>query len=214
MKTTIDATALKAMLAFAPSDDIRGYLNGVRVEVHPDHCLLVATDGAVLAVWHVPHNKGAQVEPGSVTVPYPIIKGLKLRRQVPGVSIEATATKVSLHTVDGNAEADLLEGLYVDWRRPVPAKYSGEKATAFAPEQIAKFAAFSKVRCRGTPPAICITENGKSAALVRYSSMKDFFGIVLPVSFKKGFVFPSGVPDWLGGAAPVASVAETFDDLV
>lgn len=129
-----------AIQIFASTKDIRYYLNGVRIEPHPEQgALIVATDGHRLAVMHDPD--GMCKEPiivGEITkslVSACRAKGKLTKLNVPanlwicrgGAIVTADESKAEPSDLFADAvlhmsKIKLIEAKYPDWRRVIPKK--------------------------------------------------------------------------------------------
>lgn len=128
---TLPAAPLRAALLFAAEQDIRYYLNGVRVErTHSGEVYIVSTDGSALFAHREEKAEIAKVDTWAVTIPSASLAALAKTKPQKAQLFETT---------DGYAVGDGLgavfafkpvEGVYPDWRRVLPRKtsVSGEAA--------------------------------------------------------------------------------------
>lgn len=122
---TLPGASLRAAMFFSAKQDVRYYLNGVRIEhTASGEVYVVATDGS--AIFAHRETKAEMVRPGpwAITVAATSLAAL----------VKTNPTLVQLFETDeGFAVADGLgavfafkpvEGVYPDWRRVVPRKSS------------------------------------------------------------------------------------------
>lgn len=116
---------IRALLLFAPKNDIRDYLNGVLLETDADYRqFAVATNGPSMLVMRLLKADNAQqdrtiLDRASIDL---LVKHPKAK------SLDGAAIRIVSHTNDVNAELHgvtqpltTLDGRYPDWRQVIPA---------------------------------------------------------------------------------------------
>lgn len=177
---------LKAALTHAANGDLRGYLNGVHLDIASNGDLhIVATDGhrafigRVLAdavAWTDTPQKG----PFSLTIPRDVVKDA-IRARV--VDLTLNAMPDGRYELGGKIFAP-CEGSFPDWRRIVPLKLSGEPTTfnwsyvADAETSLQVWQGKKYARCR-------LTANGATGAAIVESYDENAFVIVMPTRARK-----------------------------
>lgn len=177
---------LKAALTHAGSGDIRGYLNGVHLDIASNGDLhIVATDshrafiGRVLAgdvAWTDTPQKG----PFSLTIPRDVVKDA-IRARV--VDLTLNAMPDGRYELGGKIFAPCA-GTFPDWRRIVPLELSGEPATfnwsyiADAETSLQVWQGKKYARCR-------LTSAGATGAAIVESYVENAFVVVMPTRARK-----------------------------
>lgn len=179
--TMINLKALKAVSAFASTEDTRYYLNGVFVEVTPDQALYVATDGHRLVVIR---EKTETDWTGEIIVPTETCRAFKFgKRDETNGRVLATLSpaddgKFILKQIYAQgAYFSPIDGTFPDWRRVVPLSFSGAPGQ-FNAEYLAAFHKFGKIMGFGMPT---VTHNGDDAAMINFpNDPNEAFGILMP----------------------------------
>lgn len=182
MKIQINIAQLQAARQFAATNDVRYYLNGVRVESIKGITRLIATDGAVCAIQT---HQGDPSDEWSEATGIPndacddMIKRARARR-LDFVAIVSQGEKFEAIGLDMLFKK--LEGVFPDYRRIVPFHPSGEVGQ-FDPAMLARFQKAAKVLKGGL---IWIDHGGENgAAAVRILGIESFLGVLMPVRRKK-----------------------------
>ena len=127
----LDYNLLKAAALVAPKNDMRYYLNGVRIEPVDDGICIVATDGNVL---FAAFQETDDVLSAPVTIPTELVqsetKGAATREQVNlGLHLVQRIPKDNAQPYTFNGyHFTPVEGKFPDWRRVLPAETSGDAA--------------------------------------------------------------------------------------
>lgn len=121
---------LKAISAFASTEQTRYYLGGVLLTTDANGVEYVATDGHRLAARRIDLPKDADRNTliGSWIIPTDICKGFKLPARLPDAGTAHDAGNGELKLVGPDSTARLfkpIDGTFPDWRRVVPDKISG-----------------------------------------------------------------------------------------
>ncbi len=192
-----DTAKLKAALVCAAKDDVRNYLNGILVEVHAEHILLVSTNGHTASV--IRSKYVALNEDGSVDG-----RGVGKSFIIPREAIESFLKVCSKHSCakisfDTQPEGELerihfaisdsqghkvegksLDGKYPNWRKIIPSNprdpdngpcvsYNASYVGYFG--KIATILGFKN-------PAVKLTEYCGSVFSVSIGH-EDFFGVLM-----------------------------------
>jgi hypothetical protein len=184
MKINVKLSALRAISQFSADQDIRYYLNTVRVEADKDHTILTATDGHCLGI-HRTLRAENECDKVTILLPFDVIKMLKpAKNKLDAAVIETedclkgTITVVGGMTIGWTA----VDGKFPDIARVIPQKCSGEPAQ-INPAVLAKFAAANKLFGKTCAPKIW--HNGTSGAGVTLDE-PDFFGVLMPYRDPEG----------------------------
>jgi hypothetical protein len=189
---TIYINQLRALLAIAPRDDIRVYLNGVYFD---SRGYAVATDGSCLLALRIPAFTGDSFIVGvadceCILKSAPAARGAMV---VTPIDIDATTLRVLHHSI-GYRPCD---GRYPDWQRVVPTAVTGERVEtvrdrngALLRETKVEYSSLLLERFRdaflllakskrGTGANCTVIPNGSSAALV--ATGDDAVAVIMPV---------------------------------
>lgn len=205
----IRRSTLRAILKFAPSADIRYYLNGVLIEVSESRLFAVATTGTVLAAIREDDCEGCA--PAQFIIPHHMLAKLKASKLNPLVAVtyddESHAITID-DTINGQTfTGRAIDGKFPDWRRVMPTSATGEAAD-FNPELLAVFsdAAHELDGTRTGKGLTYVHQNGPSAALVQLLSHSCFRGVIMARAEPKTgrAVFPN-VSEWVNADAAVAA---------
>ena len=184
MKIYAPLSALHTVACFAAKDDIRYYLNVVRVEASPVQTRFTATDGHCAGMLRTAQeNEGID---GAITIliPIDVIKAAKkAKNNCDALVIETADGKSGTLAVVGGVSINwtAIDGTYPTMARVIPALASGEPAQ-FNPELIAKFAQAQKITGSKTafPHFWHNGTNGTAVTLCgQYSH--DFTGVIMPL---------------------------------
>ena len=214
----IEPAILRAALIFAGEEDIRAYLNGVRIEADATGIKAIATDGTRA---FIAQCESVRTEPVAFTLEREALEGaLKLHSknpmyirlvydrperpdpERPGVTIVglAVVTIGQVQSVD-HAEAS---GRYPEWRRIVPEKCSGELAH-FNVDYLADCAKARKILGAGKCPGMfTVHHNGNSAAAIPLRH--DVLAILMP--FREGHS-EYAPPAWINQEIPAEEPAKS-----
>ena len=184
MKINVKLSALRAISQFSADQDIRFYLNTVRVEADKDHTILTATDGQCLGI-HRTLRAENECDKVTILIPLDAVKMLKPAKNKLDTAVietedglKGTITVVGGMTIGWTA----VDGKFPDIPRVIPQKCSGEPAQ-INPAVLAKFAAANKLFGKTWAPKIW--HNGTSCAAVTLQE-PDFFGCLMPYRDPEG----------------------------
>lgn len=191
MELTLNTKHLHALRLLAPKNDIRTYLNGVFIDAeNPRHPKIVASNGAALGVLDVRTCEAD--EAFQVIVPQDTVKLLPKAADVVLRKVAGERWEI------GNLRFDAVPGRYPQWRRPLPAKCSGE-AAHYDPRLLAVFLDVAyglgapKRAASGAP--FLFAQNGVSGALVSVPSCPEFIGVLMPYRSADAALV-SATPEW------------------
>lgn len=185
MKIYAQLSALHTVACFAAKDDIRYYLNAVRVEASPVQTRFTATDGACAGMLRTAQeNEGID---GAVTIliPIDIVKAAKkAKNNCDALVIETADGKTGTLSVIGGVSINwtAVDGVFPQIARVIPAQASGEPAQ-FNPELTAKFAAAQKIANGSKTAFPHFWYNGANGAAVTLAGVyaNDFTGVIMPL---------------------------------
>lgn len=190
--TTINLyrSGLAACLELAGNKDVRGYLNGVAVELNGDAgiVLTVATDGHALGCYdHKAANHGALPECLRATIIIPrdvVANALKITpKKAPFVELEVDGDRTTLAAIPFAA----IDGTFPDWRRVVPKQYDADALCAMLnPALLARIAKAGKHIAGRSEPAVYYPADRGSAVLFIYPDYR-FFAIAMGLRITGGY---------------------------
>lgn len=193
MKINIKLSALRAISQFSADQDIRYYLNTVRVEADKDRTILTATDGHCLGI-HRTLRAENECDKVTILIPLDAVKMLKpAKNKLDAAVIETDDCLKGTISVIGGATIGwtAVDGKFPDIARVIPQSCSGEPAQ-INPTLLAKFAAANKLFGKTWAPKIW--HNGTSGAAVTLEE-PDFFGCLMPYRDPEGLTGYSA-PAW------------------
>jgi hypothetical protein len=184
MKINVKLSALRAISQFSADQDIRYYLNTVRIEADQNRTILTATDGHCLGI-HRTLRAENECDKVTILLPFDVIKMLKpAKNKLDAAVIETDDGLKGTISVVGGATIGwtAVDGKFPDIPRVIPQKCSGEVAQ-INPAVLAKFAAANKLFGKTWAPKIW--HNGTSCAAVTLQE-PDFFGCLMPYRDPEG----------------------------
>lgn len=195
MRITLDHNIIRALLKFAPKQDVRYYLVGVLVDVRANDITLVATNGHALLAVPLPADalEGDRV-PGQYIIGRDVldaVKPAKVGRTVMPISIGIGADGAITITGATTATAKTLDGHYPDWRRVMPAQASLEVAQ-FDPAYVSLFGDVRELLGGSSKDKPVIHHNGNRGALVSGLG-RDALGVLMPM---RADMQHPGLPAW------------------
>jgi len=212
MKIYAQLSALHTVACFAAKDDIRYYLNAVRVEASPVQTRFTATDGHCAGMLRTAQDN-EEID-GAVTIllPIDIVKAAKkAKNNCDALVIETADGKTGTLAVVGGVSINwtAVDGTFPTMARVIPAQASGEPAQ-FNPELIAKFAQAQKIASGSKTAFPHFWYNGANGTAVTLSGVyaHDFTGVILPLREEKCLTKYADyrAPEWALG-----DVARTID---
>lgn len=180
----IAKTDVRAMLQFASKKDIRFHLNGICFEAGANGARMVATDGHILGCMDI----GASLaEPVTETqcgiIPREVFEKIKKPKkgdaQTVEITIDAKETGGTFSVKDGFSvhQGELIDARFPDWRRIVPATFSGE-AGQFDPDLLARLKAAHVEAGGAYSPTIL--HNGQNAAVLHIGA-NGMGAVIMPI---------------------------------
>lgn len=184
-KFNVKISQLQALAHLAGNQDIRYYLNGVRVEFNYDVTRLIATDGHKLGLFNFKvENQGV----GALTIPNEFIKKLpKVTAKTDSLLTISHFNGSQWQAVDKGGNSYMfneIEGNYPDYSRVLaPIKTSG-KPSQFNDEYLAQFKKcgllLTWIKKQHFFPEIIHNDN--SSALINLPTLLDqFVGVLMPL---------------------------------
>ena len=189
MKIYAPLSALQIVACFAAKQDIRYYLNSVRVEASPVQTRFTATDGHCAGMLRTAQeNEGID---GAITIllPIDIVKAAKkAKNNLDALVIETVDGKTGTLAVVGGVSINwsAVDGTFPTMSRVIPAQASGEPGQ-FNPELIAKFAQAQKIASSSKTAFPHIWYNGGNGTAVTLAGnySQDFTGVIMPLREEK-----------------------------
>lgn len=178
---------LHAMALLGGDQDIRYYLNGVRIEFNYDNTRLVATDGHKLALLNTKaENQGV----GSLTIPSDFIKQLpkSSAKYDPTIEIsqdQNTPTKwIAAVSMSDTRSFFEIEGNYPDYSRVLHGIKTSGAPGLFNDEYLSQFKKagllLTKLSKKHFFPVII--HNGSQSAIIQLPTLLDqFVGVIMPI---------------------------------
>jgi DNA polymerase-3 subunit beta len=184
-KFNVRISQLQALAYLSGNQDIRYYLNGVRVEFNYDLTRLIATDGHKLGLFNFKvENQGV----GALTIPNEFIKKLpKVTAKTDQLLTISHIDNSQWAAVDQGGNTYLfneIEGNYPDYTRVLsPIKTSG-KPGQFNDEYLTQFKKcgllLTWLKKQHFFPEII--HNGNSSAIIQLPTLLDqFVGVIMPL---------------------------------
>lgn len=188
-----------ALLPLASKKDIRVYLNGIKVEIHPDGATyFVATDGHALGVLRhdlcstAPKtDDGAPIE---FIVPREFIEKLSVSKSMPELTFTVKDEKLgssdwhNITMIDGATthQQSILKYTFPRWRVVMPSAQNSGEAVQIDPELLYRFTKVAKLLGRKAPgQCIRVWHNGNAGARVTIVGAENFVGIIMPLRWNK-----------------------------
>lgn len=202
----VPADIMRAIRLFAATTDIRHYLNGVCVDVGPCGARLIATDGHMLAIAHVPFDGADIIVPFQAIIPNESLANVKAKNVNPvtlAMECEKDSTTQRQFTVRGDkvqVSGVTIDGSFPNWQRVIPKECSGELAQ-FNPRYLGIIGKAADILV-GTvksssgnrfPSCPMIHHNGENAAIVNIRH--DFLAVVMPIRSDRKTILD--IPSWV-----------------
>jgi hypothetical protein len=212
MKIFAPLSALHTVACFAAKDDIRYYLNAVRVEASPVQTRFTATDGACLGMLRTAQENESIDGAVTILLPIDIVKAAKkAKNNCDAVVIETADGKTGTLTVVGGVSLNwtAVDGTFPTIARVIPAQASGEPAQ-FDPALIAKFAQAQKIAGGSKTAFPHIWYNGTNGTAVTLCGpySHDFTGVIMPLREPKDRI---AFADYRAPAWALEDVAQVID---
>lgn len=201
MRAFIEVSHIKAALLCTADDVTRPYLRGVALDVRKDNTArLVATNGHKMIVCRI--SSPVQIEtngrdkPDTYILPPEILRdALKIKTKLDTMQIDFDAREMdcSVTIVDRVFSGKLIDAVFPNYVRAIPRKYAGNIAQ-FNAQYLADFQKAAEYYLSNKKDAafLTITHAGDYAALIRFSSTQDAFGILMPMRDSG----PHELPEW------------------
>ena len=199
-KFEINKAKIYALARFvAPSNDIRYYLNGVKLEFKDGFLYAVATDGHMLTAFRLEPKKGS-VFPADLSVIFPKDLCLAFKKVKGGMPF----VPIAYNDENGDIEAHLppckiiyraIEGKYPNWRGVIPKELSG-KAGNYNPRYLQALSSMSEYLSGKHAVQISLAQNGDGCAFVSFARYgENFIGAVMPLRDNPSLAAPSWALD-------------------
>ena len=183
----ISRPMLAAVSRFMAKQDIRYYLNGVKVEVYANVAYVVATDGHTMAIGRIERESGLLMEgQGEIILPAESVEKIKAtgNNGLPIIlSVEDPQESgdkrqwFTLNDCGTKTTQQAIDGQFPDWRKVIPYKPSGEVAY-YNPEYL--------MRCQKAAKDLGskkgyfeLAYNGNSGALVTFT--ESVMAVLMPM---------------------------------
>ena len=211
MKIYAPLSALHVVACFAAKQDIRYYLNSVRVEASPIQTRFTATDGHCAGMLRTAQeNEGID---GTITIllPIDIVKAAKkAKNNLDALVIETVDGKTGTLAVVGGVSINwsAVDGTFPTMSRVIPAQASGEPGQ-FNPELIAKFAQAQKIASSTAFPHFWYNGGNGTAVTLCGQYHNDFTGVIMPLREEKDLSKYADyrAPAWaLESVAPITTI--------
>lgn len=183
----IPAAEFLYVARFSSSEETRYYLNGVLVESHGDHALLVATDGHRLGILRLSPDDTTgefpEMKPFTIPTTKGILTAARGKDRVLQFNDESNDILVFTHNEEKESRAIFSMpdmGTFPDWRRVVPSgELSGKThGIAYNAAYIHSFRPADKSN------AVQVSPNGEDPALVTTVDER-FIGVIMPIRHDK-----------------------------
>jgi DNA polymerase III subunit beta len=192
--STINLRVLAAAVAFASKDEARYYLNGVCLEIEARSVTYIATDGYRLIAYR--DEKQDPDTPdnlliGKFIIPTGRCKPHKLEKDDTGEAKIFGSGRLTIAHDFCDVTFLPIDGIYVDWRKTVPATRASGTLAQFNLEYLATFKKFAALV--ELPPPF-VAHNGEAPTIVWYPGRENVVGIIMP--FKMTDEQGRVAPDW------------------
>jgi DNA polymerase-3 subunit beta len=215
MKLQLPRASLRAALHLAPKNDLRYYLNGALLEVRPNDCRIVATNGCALACFLVAEegHGGPCSENASFILPRNVLQTIASKSILPVVFESLADGRCQIDDLGAVQIFKPLDGQFPDYRRvippharvdPRPSQFDVGYLAAFAkvakelgvkhPESSIRVAHGTFTEHRSEEDGGPVTHDG--AALIGIEGRPEFIGVLMPLRDKNHSV-PTGAPRWV-----------------
>lgn len=188
---TIPRQILSAVSRFKAKNDIRHYLNGVKVEAYANVAYVVATDGCALCAGKVERAEHWEMQgQGETIIPGELVEKIKAKGNngLPLVLSVSDSGEITLTDCGTKTTAQAIDGSFPDWRRVIPRNPSGEAAN-FNPEYL--MLCYKASQDLGKKLGYFdFAQNGQSAALANLRD--DVLAVVMPMRGE-----PATLPEWV-----------------
>lgn len=184
MKIHLPRRGIAALLHFAANNDIRYYLNGIKVEATAEATRIIATNGHVLGVYHQGMLVNEVDKPTELILPRRVLEMVAKasRHGAMPLWIEGADLAWSLHDMllDFSLGFKPIEGKFPDYMRVMPKTLSGEVAH-FNPEYLMLLN--KAARSMGWKSIIPwrLDYNGNNGALGTIPSEPEFCAVIMPM---------------------------------
>jgi DNA polymerase-3 subunit beta len=182
---TVPTKHLKAALLAAGKQDVRFYLNGVRVEASAAETRCVGLNGILGAVLrHATVNDTI----ADFTAPREVIEAaIKAKRD----TTEFDQLDDGHWLMNGTHRFKPVDGTFPNYRRVMPTAATGDPGRGLNPELFALFGKMAAALGRKTDD-VTTHLNGENAAAITIEGYPDFAGVLSPLGFK-GETAPYGL---------------------
>ena len=182
MKTyEINIKVLRAMFPLAGDRDVRLYMNGVMVEVHPTQTRYVAATGTVMGIYDESRENDTP-EPLQVIIPRDVVKQLKPNKKMVFGSLVLNDDGTA-RILNPASEQDIgfkpIDGVFPAYRHLVPKEVDGT-AGNYDVELLYLFVEVNKALGAKTPGMIDLQQNGPTGAALVHLTDPNFTGVVMP----------------------------------
>lgn len=199
MNISLKPHVLKALAKHvSPKDEVRYYLKGVLVELHPDRTIYVATDGHILVAHH--DNRGNDVERTMpIIIPTDFVRTLKVkaRQEIACFQVSDDWKTIGSNQL-GADPVSLIDAIYPNWRQAIPSAKLSRKSAHFDPHLVCKlFDAIGDCEGFRKPLIRDLVPNGNHATRL---TIGNTLGIIMPYRDDPLSHDEQSFPSWIGGA--------------
>lgn len=185
----INTSILLGMAEFAPTKDLRDWLNGVIFDFsQPNNPTLVATDGNTLVAYCALKGEDEDL----TCVPSQLLTRADLQGLPAGKDVSLTFTSTQVDITSQNFSRSIKwTGTVIappNWRRLFGQSEPGPSTLACAP--LEKFAKFAK---RNKTDAIVMTAGPHTPSVIRFDRREDLIGLIMP----RNDTVNTDPPDWV-----------------
>lgn len=175
MHFELSKNEIRALLAVAPKNDVRHYLNGACIDA--DRQLAVATDGHMLLAF-----RARIAGSGRALIRRETLEQVAemIARPAEAASFDVEGSTVTVYSNGMRIAAELIDGQFPDYDVIMPRSVSGELAQ-FDPHKIATlWKAFNYLANTSKHPGLVIAHNGLAAAIVGHAAAPDAIALLMP----------------------------------
>ncbi len=183
----IPKNILKAMSNLCAKDDIRKFLNGVKVEIRKEHINFIATDGHVMGIYQY-DNKSETEE--DFIIPVQVINKLSrittiydslFIKQIDNFTIRGRKFEIinaMFNKQDEGFTFFEVQGRFPDYKKIIPKKLN-LKYGHYDPSLLIKFSKCINI-LRKQNNYYLLSQNGTDAGIITYLDLK-FIGIIMTI---------------------------------
>lgn len=179
----IDQRMIKACLLVAAKNDIRFYLEGIKIEATKTHTTAIATDGHRLFAIRIAAINEIEDDVCFI-LPKPVAKTMAKEKRPKTVFKERPEGKIAVTLQDGDLEFFPVDGKFPNWTKPSEIKLGKQNDLCINAKYLGYFGEISSIITNSKFASIMLSNNESESGGVLISfPTSDFesYGICMPV---------------------------------